>query len=78
MSPSPRNYTSDGGSKVTLGGSASVKATFLNVLGYSQIPISVDIGRHLGQYPAARRAGARQYRIDERRRQDRRAEDRIT
>jgi len=34
-------YTSEGGSKVILNGTADVKATFLNVLGYSQIPIKV-------------------------------------
>jgi Flp pilus assembly protein TadG len=33
-------YSSNGGSTVTLNGSASVKTTFLNVLGYSQIPIT--------------------------------------
>jgi Flp pilus assembly protein TadG len=34
------NYSSNGGSKVLLNGSATVKATFLNVLGFNNIPIT--------------------------------------
>ena len=34
------NYTSNGGSQVVLNGSATVKSTFLNVLGFNAIPIA--------------------------------------
>jgi Flp pilus assembly protein TadG len=34
------SYTSNGGSKVLLNGSATVKSTFLNVLGFNAIPIT--------------------------------------
>ena len=75
-SPTTTSYSSTGGSKVVLSGSATLPTNFLGVLGYDQLNITANSDRHLGQHPAARRAGARQHRLDGERRQDDGAEDR--
>ncbi len=72
-------YTASAGSQVVVNGSVDVPTTFLRVLG-----TSVDANNHrerlvhhkMGHLAPARGAGARQYRVDGRRRQDHRVEER--
>ena len=70
------SYTTDGGTSLTVNGSADVPTTFLNVLGYKEMTVDGSSTTQVGLLAATRRAGARQHRLDERRRQDRRAQDR--
>ena len=70
------SQSQSGGFTVTVNGTATVNTNFMNVLGISQI---ADLDHRLGeleQRQAARRARARQHRLDGRQRQDHRAQDR--
>ena len=56
-------YTSAGGSKLTLNGTAVVHTNFLGVIGIDHVDIKIDVGFELGQHASARCSGARQHRL---------------
>ena len=68
-------YTTSGGSQLTVTASASMDTTFMKVMGYHEPQHRQHVDGEMGQQPPARRAGARQHRLDGERRQDGRAED---
>ena len=49
---------------------ANVKTNFMGLMGFSTMKVARQLPGQVGQHPAARRAGARQHRLDGRRRQD--------
>ena len=57
-------YTATSGSKIVLDATAIVKTDIMDIFGYDQVTIKANIDLGMGQHAAARRAGARQHRID--------------
>ena len=53
------SYTTTGGSQILVSGSANVPTSFLGVIGYQNIPVTVELYRQVGLLAYARRAGAR-------------------
>ena len=70
------SYSSTGGSSVAVNGSADMPTTFMAILGFKTITVTGSSTAKWGSIAAARGAGARHHRLDGRRRQDRRAQDR--
>ncbi len=63
-------FTNTNGNQVVVTATANVKTNFMNLMGFSTMQVAAELPGEVGQFPASRRAGARQHRLDGRRRQD--------
>ena len=69
-------YTTSGGSQLVVTGTANVPTTFMKIMGFSSLSDRCVVDGEVGQHEAARRARARQHRIDGKLRQNDGAPDR--